>query len=369
MRLKFIYLALIPTFIFFAGGIIASADNNLAPTATLNSSTPTPTPIFNSEIKEIKISGAIVATLKNDDFDSPAFSPDGTKLAYTKESTSHAEIYIYDLKTRKISVLLTAKQSQKYLPDGSQVHILNWNGANRLYAYLSDGDVCGANLTFNAQTRTIIKVEEECYDEDKVDVFPKTLVPTYDLFIKSFPEISPEAVKFALQSDKSYKFGNGMIAQFKFAEMDSNVWYFDFRTKKKQLLVKAPEDAGMDFNLIGITEIGGNALLSIEYKDKTTFFTFQNGKVTEVLQTGYIGYFQMLYKSAQKSIFILRRKDFDSPIDASVWVFDGKNLKLATDLKGVRNADIDKTGSKIAYSFQENEMRRNIVIKKLENIF
>ena len=69
-------------------------------------------------IREVKISGGLVATIKNGDFVHPTFSPDAELLAYSKvllkgdlEST---EVLLSDLSTHKQSVLLNSRRAETY---------------------------------------------------------------------------------------------------------------------------------------------------------------------------------------------------------------------------------------------------------------
>lgn len=370
MKLKFLYAIIMTTSIFSAGGKAASTIETAPPVLTLNRPAPAPTPAVETTNNEISVLGETVAKLDTGHFDSPVFSPDGRKIAYSKDDARHAEIYLYDLQTRKSTILLSARQSKKYQVDGSMVSTIEWLGANRLRAYLSDGDVGTTTLTFNTLTRRILQGVTTYYDDDTVEVFPKENLAVYNLFLKKFPDVSPEAAKHVFSNSLFYKIReNGLILQFRDADTDSNVWYFDLASGKKELLAEAPAPSETGFELAGVTEVAGSILFLTEQKYQTTFWIYQNGKTTELMKTKYRGSFQPLFKSTKKSVFMLRETDYEQSFKSSLWFFDGKTLRRASDTDEIENADIDKTGTKIVYSYETNERTRHVTVKKLKNIF
>jgi hypothetical protein len=373
MKPKFLYLIFIA--VFLTGGIAASTNGDLPSFSVSALPEPTPTTPVKTEIEEVKISGETIATIAGGDFVYPTFSPDGRKLAYSKvlveDGMENSEVHLYDLQSRNKFVLLNAKQSKKYAVYASFVSNLEWVGANRLNAFLSDGDVDSTTLTFNTQTRRVIKKQFSSYDEDALsEPVSPDMKPAFLALQKSFPDFPKGHFISAFNMLQARKIGSrGVVLQFNHADEDSNVWYFDFATKKKYLLAEAPKENEMLFRLTGATEVAGSVLFFTEYKGETTFSVYKNAKVVEILKTKFGGGFQPLFSTAKKSVFLLKEPNYQSEMQSSLWIFDGNELKRATDVEKLVDVNIDSTGKTAAFCYQATKTQRHISVRKLKADF
>src|SRR5688572_28431646 len=81
-------------------------------------------------VREVQLSKVVLAEFKNGDFVHPTFSPDGKVLARSRvivrrefEST---DVLLFDLSTRKDSVLLDSKRAESYATYKVFVSGMSW---------------------------------------------------------------------------------------------------------------------------------------------------------------------------------------------------------------------------------------------------
>lgn len=336
---------------------------------------PTPEPIDGKSFEKIKISGETVAAISDGDFVLPKFSPDGKKIAYSKviiekdkgETTENTEVHLYDINQKSATILLDAKAARKYAVYASFVNELEWLNSNQLRVSISDGDVDSSILIFDTRTR---RVSKKGYSNDGADeIYPAELKPVYSSLIKTFPEIPKDVAITAFNLQQIFKVGSrGAVAQFGYYEYDSNIWFFDFQTKKKQLLVEAPKDE-KNFSLTGALEVENNVLLMVKNNKQTQFFSYRDGNVTQIGEIDSGGDFQIKFTSAQKAFFLLKQPNSQSEKPSSLWLFDGNELQRVTDVENLCDVDIDASGEQIAFCYWIDDKKRDISIRELKKDF
>ena len=118
---------------------------------------------------EVKIAGALVATIKNGDFVHPTFSPDAKRLAYsrviTRKDFESTDVSLYDLSTHKRLVLLNSRKAERYATYKVFVSGMQWESRNRLQVSVGDGDVDGTDLIFDPVTRKLLKETHHSFDD------------------------------------------------------------------------------------------------------------------------------------------------------------------------------------------------------------
>lgn len=369
MKHNILYLHL-----FFIGIFLNGCDATSATDFQLTQTIPTVSePTSKSNIEEIKISGDIITTISGGDFVCPRISLNGNEIAYSKVlledsengKTENSEIHLYNFQKQQSFVLLNSKQAKKYAVYASFVGDLEWIGTNKLRAYISDGDVDSTILTFNTQTRRLIKKEFSSDNEDYDRNYPREMESVYLELVKSFPEIPKDVAETAFSTQKAFKIGNkGVVLRFWHSKIDSNIWYFDFQTKKKYLLLERPE-IDTESGLVGAFETAGKILFFAKNKSETEFFTFQDGNISQIAKTNLGGGFQPLFSNSDKSIFILKQPNYQSESKSSLWLFDGNKLNEISDVANLCDVNIDSAGKTIAFSFWANENERHISVRKL----
>lgn len=355
MRSKILHAIFISLFIAFVSG-----DG-----AAIFSQTPLPE---NSRFGEVKISGNILAAIKNGDFVHPKFSPDGKRLAFANvlvEEFENTEVRLYDLPKQTGSILLTAKQAKKYAVYAAFVANFEWLSPYRLRASISDGDVDTTILTFNTQTRRILKTEYS----NLVDEIPSNFSPLTRTLYKYFPKINRDFIRSAVDVHQAFKIGmRGAVIQFNHAKTDSNIWFLDFRTGKQNLLIEEPRNS-TNFHLTGALEVGGNLLLIVENNNETEFYRRRGGKLEQIAKTNFGGWFSVKFWTPSKAFFILKQPNYEKEKPSSLWFFDGKALSRVSDVEELCDADIDPKGSQIAFCYWNSAGKREISVRKLKPDF
>lgn len=323
------------------------------------------------QIEEIKIAGETLAAFADADYVFPRFSPDGKQIAYskvliekTKEGeTENSEIHLYDLQKKSKAVLLNANQTRKFATYASFVADLQWLDTQKLRAHISDGDVDAAVLTFNTQTRRLIKTEYEDYDSA---FYPAEMESVYLSLIKIFPEIPKDIAVTAFNVGRAFKIGNrGVVVQFAHVKIDSNIRFFDFQTREKYLLVEESKDSN-NFGLLGAFETAGKIFFAVDNKDKTRFFVYQNADTTPLAETVFGGSFQLKFISDKKAVFLLKQPNYEAKKQSSLWLFDGDSIKRITDVENLSDTDIAASGKMIAFCFSPEKKNRRISIRKVK---
>ncbi len=318
-------------------------------------------------INKIEISENTLATINDGDFVYPKFSPDGKLLAYSKvlvEDIENSEIHLFNLQTQNKTVLLDAQRAKKYAVYASFVAELKWLGLNRLQARISDGDVDSTILTFNTQTRRVIKKNFSSGDD-----FERIASPLEKTVDKAFPEISREFIETAFNMNQAFKIGErGPVLQFSHAQADSNIWFFDFQTKQKQLLIENPQNSD-DYRLAGALETNGNLLLMVEYKEELLFHLKRSDKIELIARTKFGGEFEPKFEAASKAFFLLKQPNSETEKPSSLWYFDGSQLSLVADVENLCDAEIDSKGKTIAFCFWNKTGKRDITVRKIKNQF
>lgn len=341
--------------ILFAGGALISAQR-VAPAS--------------SQIKQVKISGRLLANIKNGDFVFPKFSPDGKRLAYSNvlvEGMENTEVGLFDLQKQNKSILLNSKKAKEYAVYAAYVADLEWLAPNKLRARISDGDVDSTILTFNTQTRRVVKTEYSSAGDD-IEL-PAETSPLAKILYKTFPDIERDYIGTAINMNQAFKIGKrGTVVQYSHAEADANVWFLDFQTKQQKLLLESPKDVER-FYLKGAFEINGNLLILTENKEEMHFYLQQNGKVEHIGKTTFGGWFEPKFSDASKLFFLLKQPNSESEKPSSLWYFDGKKLSLVSDVENLCDVDIDANGKMIAFCYWNKAGKRDISVRKIKTAF
>jgi hypothetical protein len=324
----------------------------------------------NSQIRQIKISGSILAAMKNGDYVYPKFSPDGKLLAYSNvlvEETENTEVGLLNLQKQSKSILLNSKQAKKYAVYAAFVADLEWLAFNKLRARISDGDVDSTILTFNTQTRRVVKTEYSSTGDDTET--SAEISPLAKTLYKTFPHIERDYIGSAIDMNQAFKIGNrGTVVQYSHADTDANIWFLDFQTKQPKLLLESPKDAER-FYLKGAFEVTGNLLILLENKNEMHFYLMKNGKIEQIGKTAFGGLFEPKFSTRSKLFFMLKQPNNESDKPSSLWYFDGQNLSMVSDVENLCDVDIDRTGKVIAFCYWNKAGKRDVSVRKIKAAF
>jgi len=112
-------------------------------------------------VSKTKIAGRTLLTLSQGDLDSPALSPDGTRLAYvskfTKDKFDLADIFIRDLRTSRTVRMVDSQRMNKLMGEKADLYVtLRWVANNRLQASVADGNEGGMDVTFESPSGRVL---------------------------------------------------------------------------------------------------------------------------------------------------------------------------------------------------------------------
>lgn len=364
--------------LFVYANYFSSSLNIQDETGDFSSRTSAYVPDNKSNAKEIKVAGKILFTFDHGDFVYPTFSPEGNQIAYASvlieeddgTKFENTEIHLFDFQKRKKTILLDSKRAKKYAVYKSFVSDLFWLGPDKLEASISDGDVDSTILTFDTKTNRVIKEGYSSGDDFDYEAFNSPeLQGAFAQLTKLFPDIPKNVARTGFDLQQAFKIAEkGLVTQFGYNKVDRDIWFFDFKDKKKILLLKETEKDSK-FSLIGAAESSNGLFFIVGNDTKTEFYTYSNEKSEKISETDFDGGFQPIFKSKNRLFFLLKQPNYQSELKSSLWLFQGVDLARVTDVEDLCDAAVDATGNKIAFSFWVNDEKRHLSVRELKKDF
>ena len=323
-----------------------------------------------SSVDEIQISGKQLAAIKTGDYVHPTFSPDGKVLAYSKvivkKDFENTEVLLYNLGTRRTSVLLNSQRARKYGTYKAYVSDMSWPSPRRLGVVISDGDVDSTRLTFDPITRRLLRERHESADDP---ITERPLSPLHkqarQQAVTLFPDFPRNVLDNELSSDSALVLpGQGIVLQKNYAGHDSDVWFLDFKGKSVKHLLDLPEDAIRAFR--GGVSFESSIIIAVAHRSSTSLFLYRDGKVKplrEIKSPGY-SWIEIKHRSSEGVVFLVKTHGTAEKGDNPLFIFNGDRLLQVKEYPELYDAAIDAGGQQIAYCYWEGE-RRHIVIKEL----
>lgn len=321
-------------------------------------------------LSEVKIAKKITVRLKQGDFIHPKISPDGRRLAFSRvvvqKETELCEIAVYNFQTKHTSVLLTPTASKKYATYSAFVTELEWLDDNRLRAEISDGDVDLTILTFNANTRRIVKTEYGGASEDPIaDLIPAKFRLALSSLTSLFPQISKEAIETGLQNNPILLGEKGIVMQYRHFGFDSNIRRFDFDAKTEKILLRLPEEKkGEPITAFLGGTIWKDAILFGVYTQGTVYLVEQRGDESKLLYQQMIDEdaitpsLEIKVRNSEKLFLLLKSKSEKSGKTSVLFVHDGKKIFRVADVPNLEDADLNLKTNKIVFSFWTDKKRQ-----------
>ena len=312
--------------------------------------------------REVEISSAVVATIKNGDFVHPTFSPDAKVLAYSKVllqgEFENTEVLLYDLGTRKNSVLLDSKRAKKYATYKAFVAGLDWKTPRRLEVLVSDGDVDSTRLTFDPHNRRLLRRRDEGLDEASDQPMSLLYQAAYQQALSLFPSFPRNVLENALTTTALVIPDKGIVLH------DDNICFLDFQSKSIKSLINLSADSSGAFN--GAIDFKSSVIMLLSHSPKAYFFLYQDGGIKGLGELNAPGFSRIEVKhvSSSRVIFLLRTHASYERGDNPLFIFDGKQLFRVKGNAELHDAAIDPSGKRIAYCYWVGN-KRHIVIKQL----
>jgi hypothetical protein len=328
-----------------------------------------PSRSFNAPpVSEVKISRAVVASIKNGDFVHPTFSPDGRILACAKVllqgDFENTEVLLNDLSTRKHSVLLDSRRAETYATYKASVTGMAWRSPKRLEVLVSDGDVDLTRLIFDPYSRKLLRTRAEGLDETAVQPMPPIYQKAYEQAQSLFPSFPRDVLVHALRDTALVIPGQGIVLQKNYAGHDDNVWFLDFQNKSVKALISLSADSARSFN--GGVSFKSSIIMLLSGDPKAYLFLYRDGKIKALAGLNSTGFSQIEVKhvSSSKVIFLIRSHAAYERGDNPLFMFDGERLLRIKEYAELYDADVDARGRQIAYCYWVGD-KRHIVVKEM----
>jgi hypothetical protein len=319
-------------------------------------------------VSEVKISGKVIATIKNGDFVHPTFSPDGKTLAYSKVLVrgdfENTEVLLYNLSSRKTSILLDSKRAEKYATYAAFVSKMNWGSPKRLEVVVSDGDVDSTRLIFDPYTRQLLRKRHEGYDEAEAESVSPMYKKVRQQAVSLFPTFPRDVLDNALMTSALVIPDKGIVLQKNYAGHDDNVWFLDFQSKSIKSLITLSQASSNAFN--GGARFKSSIIILLSDKPKTYLFLYRDGRIKglgDINSTGF-SHMEVKHRSSQRLFFLVRTHEAYERGDNPLFIFDGEQLFRVKEYPELYDAEIDASGQRIAYCYWDGN-ERHIVVKEL----
>ena len=266
-------------------------------------------PFSGPTIREVKVSNALVATIKNGDFVHPTFSADGKLLAYSKvlvkrdfEST---EILLSNLSTHRQSVLMNSRAAEKYATYKASVSGMQWRSAKRLEISVFDGDVGLTHLVFDPLNRKVLQEKFEDLDETETGPMSPVRQNAYKQAQDLFPSFPRTVLENALRTSALVIPDRGIVLQ-DYAGGEHNISFLDFQNKSVRALINLPADSTRAFD--GGVSFNSSIIVVLSRAPKTFLFLYQDGKIRRLGEFNSKGVhgIEVKHVTPSRVIFLIR---------------------------------------------------------------
>lgn len=319
-------------------------------------------------IREVKISSALVATIKNGDFVHPTFSPDGNLLAYSrvvvKGDLETTDVLLFNLSTQKHSVLLNSRRAEAYATYKAFVTGMEWRSTRRLEVSVGDGDVGLTHLIFDPVSRKLLRERVESFDEVETISLAPGPQKAYRRAQDLFPFFPGPVLENALYNMALVIPDRGIVLQKNYAGEDNNIWFLDFQNKSVRALINLPDDSIRAFG--GGVSFKSSIILVLSRSPKTFLFLYRDGKIRALgeFNSKVVQGIEVKHVSPSRVIFLVRTHAPYERGDNPLFVFDGSQLLRIKDYSDLHDSNVDRSGRRIAFCHWVGA-QRHIVVREL----
>lgn len=305
--------------------------------------------------------GRILVTLEDGDHVLPRFSPDARYLAFARVvlqgDTELSEIQALDLKTLKVTTLLDAAGSRRFAVYKSFVAGFSWTGPATLKAAVSDGDVGGVDLIFDAAAGRLVEKKPFSFADDA----PGEEAPNAEM-TAAFPTLPPPVLANALANgfrvgDKKY------VVQKNYWQQDNHIWLLDAGSRQVTRLVEIPES--WIYSLRGAFASGKDIILLVAYGQEAWLARHAGGKLQLLYRFSVKNYQQTALRvehaRGERVLFqIVTGADYEKR-ENLLFVYDRAGLRRVGEAVRVYDLDVDGAGRFLALSQWQGNRRRLVV--------
>jgi hypothetical protein len=302
--------------------------------------------------------GPPLVSIVDGDYVHPAFSPDGSMLAYARVVAGGdgelVEVFVRRLKGGRTIRLLDAETSKRYAVYSSFVTELRWPSPNRLAATISDGDVDATTVTYDVTTQAVLEEVASSFDEE-IDA-TTSRAQGHLKALRSLPsELPPEALQQALESAVLLDDGS-FVLQPQYAGVDQHLWRLA-PSGGLTLLKRMPPGRGPE--LRGALRFGNDLILVLASEREIEVLRYRDGTTTSLSSFPSTGAAEMTVLDAnlQRALFYVRTGHSYERTPGALLVYDRRGLQQVNDYPNLYDVAADGRRQRICFAVWEGGQR------------
>ncbi len=318
-------------------------------------------------VLEMKLTGRTLLTLGQGDLDSPALSPDGTRLAYvskfTKDKFDLADILIRDLRTSSTVRFVGSQRMRRIIGEKSDLYVtLRWIANNRLLASVADGNEGGMDVTFESPSgRVLAKKYWPAPGEDDDD---KATDPKLQLALERIGGDTDDLLQSVVEEFKAGP--HTMVLPVRMTDGHRELWSLNTQARNYRRILA---DLGVYF-VTGGFHSGKWSVALLSNHDESSrsaqLLAWDGSKLfrSADLQVEYRPQdygLDFSWTNGPCTIFSLAESELGL---RAFLLWDGANFYYINDMDGSSKPTIDSAGQKISMAIPEKG-RHKIVLKEL----
>jgi len=318
-------------------------------------------------VLETKLAGRTLLTLDRGDLDSPALSPDGTRLAYvskfTKDEFDLADIFIRDLRASRTIRFVGSQRMRKLMGEKGNLYVtLRWVANDRLLASIGDGNEGGMDVTFESSSGKVLR--KKYWPAPDIDPEDRAHDPA---FVVAFAKLGGDPDGIVQAAVEEIKTGlHNSVVPMRMTDGHYELWSLDTQTRRYNRVLA---DLGTFFVKGGFRSGKWSMALLNNYDEKarSSQLLAWNGSMifrSPDLQLEYMPQdygLDFSWTKAPFSIFSVAEGELGL---RTFFLWDGTDFFYVNDLEGTSRPSIDAAGRKICLVISENG-HHAIVMKEL----
>jgi len=317
---------------------------------------------------QTSLTGRTIRLFAVGDYVLPRFSPSGQLLAISEvlADTGHenTQILILNMRRSAVDTLLPAEAAAKYATYKAYVSDFEWLSDSSLLAWIPDGDVGAAAVTFNVRSKQIMR-EEHHEGEDSVPPYQ----PLADSLANLYPDVapsraSPSDVFGSALSWPTVRVRSAVLLQKRYAGVDDDVWLYRLdRPEAKRIL---PLPGGPRASLAGGFATARDIIFAAG-SDTLGVYRWRAGHLETMMRIPVRPQASKLSVRQQRGDsvwFILRVHASYEPGNNPAFLYDGERLLPLADYRDLADFDVHPATHRIAFVYWDGE-QRHLVVKEL----
>ena len=318
---------------------------------------------------QTSLTGRTIRVLTVGDYVLPRFSPNGQLLAISQvladTGLENTQILILNMRRSGIDTLLSAAAAAKYATYKAYVSDFEWPNDSCLLAWIPDGDVGAAAVTFNVRSHRIIHEEQHEGEEDSVPPYQ----PLADSLATLYPDAgparaSPSDVFGSALSWPTVRARSAVLLQKRYAGVDDDVWLYRLdRPEAKRILQLS---GGPRASLAGGFATARDIIFAAG-SDTLGLYRWRAGHLETLRQFPARPQASNLSVRLQRGDsvwFILRVHPPYEHGNNPAFLYDGERLLPLADYRYLADFDVHPATHRIAFVYWDGE-QRHLAVKEL----